>query len=175
MTMTTLQLNAEIYEALSIIAQDESLLKKAARSQKRLASMKKDETLMSEEEFFATVDQSIQDANQGRIKKVSSEGELVNFLNSLQFMYTLEFTSTAEDTIKKLKRNEPQAFAKLKKLLIELMNHPTTGTGHPEQLKGERVGQWSRRITQKHRLIYQIKEHEVVVLVLSAYGHYDDK
>ena len=57
--MTTLQLNAEIYEALSIIAQDESLLKKAARSLKRLASMKKDETLMSEEEFFATVDQSL--------------------------------------------------------------------------------------------------------------------
>jgi hypothetical protein len=27
--MTTLQLNAEIYEALSIIAQDESLLKKS--------------------------------------------------------------------------------------------------------------------------------------------------
>ena len=47
-TMTTLQLNAEIYEALSIIAQDESLLKKAARSLKRLATMKKDETLMSE-------------------------------------------------------------------------------------------------------------------------------
>ena len=81
--MTTLQLNAEIYEALSIIAQDESLLKKAARSLKRLASMKKDETVMSEEGFFRQVDQSIQDANQGRIKKVSSEGELVNFLNSL--------------------------------------------------------------------------------------------
>jgi hypothetical protein len=81
--MTTLQLNAEIYEALSIIAQDESLLRKAARSLKRLASMKKDETLMSEKEFFATVDQSLQDANQGRIKKVNSEVELENFLNSL--------------------------------------------------------------------------------------------
>ncbi len=81
--MTTLQLNAEIYEALSIIAQDESLLKKAARSLKRLASMKKDETLMRREEFFATVDQSLQDANQGRIKKVNSEVELENFLNSL--------------------------------------------------------------------------------------------
>jgi hypothetical protein len=81
--MTTLQLNAEIYEALSIIAQDESLLRKAARSLKRLASMKKDETLMSQEEFFATVDQSLQDANQGRIKKVNSEVELENFLNSL--------------------------------------------------------------------------------------------
>ena len=64
---------------------------------------------MSQEEFLATIDQSFQDANQGRIKKVSSEGELVNFLNSLQFMYALEFTSTAEETIKKLKRNEPQA------------------------------------------------------------------
>jgi hypothetical protein len=81
--MTTLQLNAEIYEALSIIAQDESLLRKAARSLKRLASMKKDETLMSREEFFATVDQSLQDANQGRFKKVNSEVELENFLNSL--------------------------------------------------------------------------------------------
>lgn len=57
--MTTLQLNAEIYEALSIIAQDESLLKKAARSLKRLDSMKKDETLMSQEEFLATIDQSL--------------------------------------------------------------------------------------------------------------------
>lgn len=68
---------------MSIIAQDEALLKKAARSLKRLASMKKDETLMSQEEFFATIDQSLQDANHGRIKKVSSERELVSFLNSL--------------------------------------------------------------------------------------------
>ena len=90
-------------------------------------------------------------------------------------MYILEFTRTAEETIKKLKKNEPQAFAKLNKLLVELMNHPTTGTGHPEQLKGEGHGQWSRRITKKHRLVYQIKDIEVVVLVLSAYGHYDDK
>ena len=44
-------------------------------------------------------------------------------------MYALEFTSVTEDTIKKLKRKETQAFAKLKKLLIELMNHPTVGLG----------------------------------------------
>ncbi len=55
------------------------------------------------------------------------------------------------------------------------MEHPLSGTGHPEQLKGDRTGQWSRKITQKHRLIYQVKEKEVIVLVLSAYGHYDDK
>ncbi|MCH5308145.1 MAG: type II toxin-antitoxin system YoeB family toxin [Prevotella sp.] len=36
-------------------------------------------------------------------------------------------------------------------------------------------GQWSRRITQKHRLVYEIHDAEVVVLVLTAYGHYDDR
>ena len=61
------------------------------------------------------------------------------------------------------------------KLLNELMLHPRTGTGHPEQLKGDRTGQWSRTITKKHRLIYEIFETEVYVDVLSAYGHYNDK
>ena len=35
--------------------------------------------------------------------------------------------------------------------------------------------QKDRRITQKHRLIYEIIDKEVVVLVLTAYGHYNDK
>ena len=90
-------------------------------------------------------------------------------------MYSLEYTQTAEECFRKLRRHEPKAFKKLGKLLLELMEHSETGTGHPEQLKGDRVGQWSRRITSKHRLIYQIKKTEVVVLVLSAYGHYEDK
>ena len=30
-------------------------------------------------------------------------------------------------------------------------------------------------ITKKHRMVYRIFDTEVVVLVLSAYGHYDDK
>ena len=39
--------------------------------------------------------------------------------------------------------------------------------GHPEPLKGDRNGQWSRTITKKHRLIYEIFETEVYVDVLS--------
>ena len=60
-------------------------------------------------------------------------------------------------------------------LIEELKIHPRTGTGKPEQLSGNRTGQWSRRISKKHRLIYQIFETEVIVLVLTAYGHYEDK
>lgn len=77
--------------------------------------------------------------------------------------------------MQRLKREEPKAFLKLGKLLEELMDHPQMGTGKPEQQKGDRAGQWSRRITKKHRLIYTINDTEVLVLVLSSYGHYDDK
>ena len=90
-------------------------------------------------------------------------------------MYRLVYTSEARYGMDKLHKNEPKAFAKVGKLLFELMHHPRTGTGKPEQLTGERAGQWSRRITKRHRLVYEIHDTEVVVLVLTAYGHYNDK
>ena len=90
-------------------------------------------------------------------------------------MYNLDYTETAKADFQRLKQNEPKAFAKLGRLLEELMDHPRTGTGHPEQLSGDLSGQWSRRITKKHRLVYEIQDTLVIVLVISAYGHYDDK
>ena len=90
-------------------------------------------------------------------------------------MYKLDYTDEAKLGMQRLKYDEPKAFKKLGKLLEELMEHPRTGTGKPEQLKGDRSGQWSRRITDKHRLVYKIYDMEVIVLVLTAYGHYDDK
>lgn len=90
-------------------------------------------------------------------------------------MYDIVYSEKAEEDLAKLRRSEPAAHKKAVKLLNELMLHPQTGTGHPEQLSGDRAGQWSRRITKKHRLLYEIHDMEVVVLVLTAYGHYDDK
>ena len=90
-------------------------------------------------------------------------------------MYDIVYSEKAQDALAKLRRSEPAAHKKAVKLLNELMLHPRTGTGHPEQLKGDRAGQWSRTITRRHRLIYEIFETEVYVDVLSAYGHYDDK
>lgn len=90
-------------------------------------------------------------------------------------MYDIVYSDKAKEDLAKLRRNEPAAHKKAVKLLNELMEHPKTGTGHPEQLKGDRAGQWSRTITKNHRLIYEIFDTEVYVDVLSAYGHYDDK
>lgn len=90
-------------------------------------------------------------------------------------MYKLEYTDEARLHMQQLKHQEPKAFQKVEGLLIELMEHPTTGTGHPEPLKGQPEGRWSRRITKKHRLVYRIIKETVVVLILRAYGHYNDK
>lgn len=79
-------------------------------------------------------------------------------------VYKIEFTQIA---IKEYK--------KLVKLLDELMEHPTTGMGHPEPLKlGDSIT-YSRKISKNDRLIYDIYEEKVTVLVLAVEGHYGDK
>ena len=91
-------------------------------------------------------------------------------------MYTLHITVQAKKDIAFLKKNAGKAVTnKIEKLLLELIEHPRTGTGQTEQLRGERQGQWSRRIDKKNRLIYTINEEVVTVVVISARGHYDDK
>lgn len=90
-------------------------------------------------------------------------------------MYAITFAPTAKEGLAKLKRSEPAAFKKAVKLLNEIAEHPTVGTGHPEPLKGKPENRWSRQISKKHRLVYRIFESEVHVTVLTAYGHYADK
>jgi toxin YoeB len=91
-------------------------------------------------------------------------------------MYTLHITVQAKKDIALLKKNAGKAVTdKIEKLLLELIEHPKTGTGQVEQLKGERQGQWSRRIDKKNRLIYTIDDEVVTVEVISAKGHYDAK
>ena len=90
-------------------------------------------------------------------------------------MYEIVYSERAKEDLAMLRRDEPNAHKKAVKLLNELMDHPRTGTGKPEQLSGDRAGQWSRRITKKHRLIYEIFDKEVYVDILAAYGHYGDK
>lgn len=90
--------------------------------------------------------------------------------------YTLEFSKTALEDIEKHKKSGNKAtLNKIKRLLNELIEHPTTGTGQPEMLKHDLAGLYSRRINKKHRLVYSIKENIVTVYVLSAWSHYGDK
>lgn len=87
-------------------------------------------------------------------------------------MYTLVFTENAKKDLKELSKKAPLALAKPSKLLEEVREHPRTGTGQVEQLKGYDGSVYSRRITKEHRLVYKIYDEVVEVLVLSTFGHY---
>ncbi|MBR4677216.1 MAG: Txe/YoeB family addiction module toxin [Bacteroidales bacterium] len=89
--------------------------------------------------------------------------------------YNIDISPDAQYDLAKLAKSEPKAYQKALRFIDELKIHPKTGIGHPEPLKGQPENRWSREISRKHRLVYRIYETEVVVLVISAYGHYDDK
>ncbi len=90
--------------------------------------------------------------------------------------YTLEFTKVALVDIEKHKKAGDKAvLKKIAKLLEELKENPTDGTGRVELIKYGLSGKFSRRINHKHRLVYSIEDEIVTVHVLSLWGHYDDK
>ncbi len=90
--------------------------------------------------------------------------------------YQLKLTRNALEDIEFLIRGgDKTVLKKLAKLLEELIEHPSTGTGHPEELKHNYSGDWSRRISLKHRIIYRIEKDDQTVIVLYIGGHYDNK
>lgn len=90
-------------------------------------------------------------------------------------MYEVKVSSDAEKVIKKWKKSNPQLFKKYQKLFHELADHPRTGIGHPEPLRGGNDVTYSRRITAYDRIIYDIYDDVLVVLVIETEGHYNDK
>ena len=63
---------------------------------------------------------------------------------------------------------------KVEKLLDAIQENPYKGIGKPEPLKHNLSGAWSRRITQEHRLVYEVNDkNDIVTLdILSLKGHY---
>ncbi len=59
---------------------------------------------------------------------------------------------------------------KISKLIESIEATPFSGIGKPEQLKHQFAGKWSRRITDEHRLIYEVEENKV--FIFSLRGHY---
>ena len=53
------------------------------------------------------------------------------------------------------------------RLLIEhIQKDPFKGIGKPEPLKYNFAGMWSRRITQEHRIIYEVSDNVITIHAL---------
>ncbi len=90
--------------------------------------------------------------------------------------FELELTPEAENDIEKhILSGDKKVLIKINKLFDELREHPMTGTGKPERLKYYQIPTWSRRISDRHRMVYRIEKEKVIVLILTLWGHYNDK
>ncbi|NJO15770.1 MAG: Txe/YoeB family addiction module toxin [Thioploca sp.] len=61
---------------------------------------------------------------------------------------------------------------KIFELIEELPIKPFAGKGKPEPLRYNLSGLWSRRITQEHRLVYEVTNE--FIRVISCRYHYRD-
>lgn len=78
--MTTLQLNADIYQNLALLSEHETMLNKAAKYIRRLVKQVTDDpTCMTKEEYFAMLDR----AEQGPTRTFASVEELDRYIQSL--------------------------------------------------------------------------------------------
>jgi toxin YoeB len=85
----------------------------------------------------------------------------------------LSITSGALEDLESWSTTNPKVLAKIIRLIAETTRTPRAGTGKPERLKHLGGEIWSRRITEKDRLVYDI-EHDVITIVACRF-HYDDR
>ncbi|WP_044109493.1 hypothetical protein [Xylanibacter brevis] len=82
--MTSIQMNAELLRNMSIIAEDENLLKRAAKYLRKLVAEKQaDSTLMTKEDFFARVDEAEKEIAEGKGITFTNKDDMNAWLNSL--------------------------------------------------------------------------------------------
>ncbi|MES2336467.1 MAG: Txe/YoeB family addiction module toxin [Pseudomonadota bacterium] len=61
-------------------------------------------------------------------------------------------------------QRHPKVLKQLNALIRECARDPFGGEGKPEPLRHELSGWWSRRITQEHRLVYRVRDDDLVIL-----------
>ena len=87
-------------------------------------------------------------------------------------MRSLVFEGKTWLVFEDLRRRDPRMHRNLCAMLKEMLrNDPKIGLGKPEALRHNLSGFWSRRISQKDRLIYQFDDTHIFIFAIG--GHYD--
>ncbi|MCF2442621.1 Txe/YoeB family addiction module toxin [Dyadobacter sp. CY345] len=90
--------------------------------------------------------------------------------------YSIIVSDNAKKDLTLLHRSGNKSLvSRIERIFEELGENPFEGIGKPEQLKHNLNGFWSRRLDKKHRLVYQINNESITVIIIAAKGHYSDK
>lgn len=82
----------------------------------------------------------------------------------------LIFSDKAWEEYMYWQNTDKQILKKINQLIKDIKREPFDGIGKPEPLKYELSGFWSRRISDEHRLVYEVSEN--CIAIVSCRFHY---
>lgn len=87
-------------------------------------------------------------------------------------MRSLVFEANTWASYEELRQKDKKMNQALCRILKEMLrNDPSAGLGKPESLKHNLTGLWSRRISQKDRVIYKYDDSFIFIFAIG--GYYD--
>ncbi len=87
-------------------------------------------------------------------------------------MYKIEYHKKVLKEIEKLKQNN---LSKKAQMLIEIIKENPYQKPPPyEKLQGDLQNLYSRRINIQHRLVYEVKEDQKIIRIISMWSHYEN-
>ncbi len=78
----------------------------------------------------------------------------------------LVFSEQAWEDYLHWQKTDKKLVLRINALIKEITRDPFTGTGKPEPLKHALAGYWSRRINDEHRIIYMVKNDQLLIAQL---------
>jgi len=81
------------------------------------------------------------------------------------------FSATAWDDFMAWVQEDRKVARKIDTLLKDIERNGNEGLGKPEPLRENFSGYWSRRITEKDRLIYRFDDK--IIYIAACKGHYE--
>lgn len=85
----------------------------------------------------------------------------------------IDFTETGWRDYLYWQGEDKKTLKRINQLIQDIERNGYEGIGKPEPLRGDLSGWWSRRIDDKNRLVYRLRDDNVLVIVQCC-GHYDD-
>jgi len=86
----------------------------------------------------------------------------------------INFTETGWSDYLYWEGQDKKTLKQINKLIADIARNGYDGIGKPEPLRDDLSGWWSRRIDEKHRLVYRLLNNEAVE-ISQCRGHYGDK
>lgn len=76
----------------------------------------------------------------------------------------VSFTDSAWEDYLYWQNTDKKILKRVNSLIKEINRSPYEGVGKPEPLRFQLQGCWSRRITQEHRIVYELVDDELRII-----------